>query len=198
MEDSEQGARTSPAVSAPEPWLSIAAASLLFTELDLTRNKRSIRRYCEKKKLDCRSIENDNRQFERRVSRDSIIQFVKEHKSLAVTSGRDRTRPGMTDNDRMPTHPMVTGVIEQDLRERVGELKEQLFKKDEQIATQNQTITTMLERDRETNILIQNLHNLLSVKQLGGGAAEEEHRDDGVIHNVRNSGDNTPVVEEDQ
>ena len=90
MQDSEQGARTSPAVSAREPWLTIKAASLLFTELDLTRNKRSIRRYCKKNKLDCRSIENDNRQFEHRVRRDSIVEFVEEHKSLSVTSGHDR------------------------------------------------------------------------------------------------------------
>ena len=104
----------------------------------------------------------------------------------------------MTEDDRVPARPFVTGVVEQDLRERVGELKEQLFKKDEQIATQNQTITAMLERDRETNILIQNLHHLLSIKQLGGGAAEEKHRDDDVIHIGRNSGDNSPVEEDDQ
>ena len=176
MQDSEQGGRTSPAVSVPEPWLTINAASLLFTELDLTRNRRSIRRYCKKNILDCRKIENDNRQFEHRVRRDSIVEFVKEHKTLAATSGHARPRRGMTDDDRVLTHPMVTEVIEQDLRQRVGELKEQLSTKDEQIATQNETIKAMLERDGETNVLIQNLHGLLSTMQLGAGAPEEDKK----------------------
>ena len=78
----------------------------------------------------------------------------------------------MSRHGRESSPPKLLRIVEQDLRDRVGELKDQLEKKDEQITTQNQTITSMLERDRETNILIQNLQQLLSVQQLGNGSAD--------------------------
>lgn len=191
MEDPKQGARTRPDTTAPEPWLTIKAASLLFTEQGLTRPERSVRRYCAKGKLDCRQIENDNRQFEYRVRRASLIDFVKEHKTLAATSGRGRTSPdraghgrnveqGRTDGSGEGAPRLSDLVLLDFLKEQLSKKDQQIDRKDSQIDTLNKTVDSMVERDRETNILIGLMQKQLSL----GSGKPEEGAPQNTIHDV--------------
>jgi len=207
MEETERGAGTRPDITTQEPWLTIKAASLLFTEQKLPRNERSIRRYCLKNKLDCKQIENDNRQFEHRVRRGSLIEFIKEHKTLAATSGHVRTGPGIAEHDRVAIqtqsgdhgHPDNAGHGSPSVSEPVliNLLKEQLDRKDKQIETLNKTVTSMVDRDRETNILIGRMQEQLS---LTSGKAEEgaPKMEPEAAHTEQREVDNSTVEEGDQ
>ena len=82
------------------------------------------------------------------------------------------SRPVATDDSDSSRH---VAQLEKDI-ERLSEDKSFLR---QQIATKDEQIAALLERDRETNILVRGLQQMLSPLLGGGGSQPETHRDGG-------------------
>lgn len=83
----------------------------------------------------------------------------KTRKDETVQTSQDQPRQTRRDNE----------VIEL-LKETTGMLREQLGKKDEQISSLSQTVDQLIQRDRETNVLLKGLQD--KVYMLGQGKPE--------------------------
>ena len=78
-------------------WITVQDASLLFTEAGLPRNKRSIRRYCERGDLECKKAENTLHQPQYFIDMASVVAYIDQQRTLmsssADTSGAVLTEP---------------------------------------------------------------------------------------------------------
>lgn len=139
----------------------------------LPRNPRSVRRYCKNGMLRCEKQDTGNG-YRYVVDRTSLDNFIVHQKQLLgvntngrepVVPGRDRADEGMTgplSGDVHPERP-APAAISDDGKDRLIEVltdqlhkaEVQLHSKDEQLATYARQFDAMLERSRETNILIQ-------------------------------------------
>lgn len=153
--------------------LSVRDAQVFLFSHGLPRNERSIRRYCNNGTLTCMKIDTATGR-EWVVQRDALeiylheqLQFIQQEggsRTAADTSGHDRTEPDMSGQLPAPVNAIDTetkDALVEALRDALSEAREQMRKKDEQIEKQNAHITSMLERDRETNVLIQNLQRMV-------------------------------------
>jgi hypothetical protein len=59
-------------------WITVQDASLLFTEAGLPRNKRSIRRYCERGDLECKKTENALHQPQYFIDAASVVAYIEQ------------------------------------------------------------------------------------------------------------------------
>lgn len=178
------------------PWISVAAAAEVFAAGKIPRNKRSIRRYCERGELECRKTENENHQPFYLIAKDSIFRYIAQQRDLQQsdpdTIGPDRTEPDGAGPSRIDSEPDIESIITghdrtepelsdneepTDETEIIDFLKEQIRKKDEHI-------DALLERDRETNHLIQGLQNL--VLQLQPSAYVERKEGEKLTDSVSN------------
>ncbi len=138
---------------APEK-VSVGETLLLFEDAGLPRNKRSIRRYCKEGSMSCFKVDTDHgRQWmvDRVSAEKYIVQLQQAHDLSQRTkpgkAGDSRAKPALSGHVQPPTDPQKTS-------EEVLFLRDQITKKDEQIGA-------LLERDRETNVLIKGLQNML-------------------------------------
>jgi hypothetical protein len=160
--------------------LSIDDALELYSRAGLPRTPRSVQRYCAKGHLDCRRIET---QFGEKylISPSSVskhIAYIEEVRPVATS--RDKPRPAATDDAMKQGHdePRQDSSASHDLSRPVAaETRyieriegENVFLRS-QITVKDKTIEALLERDRETNILIQGLQNL--VLQLNPGRQQD-------------------------
>ena len=67
-------------------WITVQDASLLFTEAGLPRNKRSIRRYCERGDLECRKTENALHQPQYFIDAVSVAAYIGQQRTLMTSS----------------------------------------------------------------------------------------------------------------
>ena len=63
-------------------WITVQDASLLFSEAGLPRNKRTIRRYCERGDLKCRKTENALHSHKYFIVRESVETYIAQQKTL--------------------------------------------------------------------------------------------------------------------
>jgi hypothetical protein len=81
-----------PDVSGNEPheqnvnWITVQNASLLFAEAGLPRNKRSIRRYCERGDLECKKTENALHQPQYFIDAASVEAYIGQQRTLMASS----------------------------------------------------------------------------------------------------------------
>ena len=84
-------------------WITVQDASLLFTEAGLPRNKRSIRRYCERGDLECRKTENALHQPQYFIDAVSVAAYIGQQRTLmssrADASGAVLTEPDSAGHD---------------------------------------------------------------------------------------------------
>ena len=84
-------------------WITVHQASLLFTEAGLPRNKRSIRRYCERGDLECKKTENALHQPQYFIDAASVVAYIEQQRTLmtssADTSGAVLTEPDSAGHD---------------------------------------------------------------------------------------------------
>lgn len=149
--------------------MTIEEALERYTCAGLPRTPRSIQRYCAKGHLECRLIETQigEKYLIAPASVDKHIAYIEEVRQVAT--GRDVPRPVATekgavqpDNQRRqePTispdvpRPVATGYVQQ-LASENEFLRGQITVKDK-------TIEALLERDRETNILVGQLQKMLA------------------------------------
>ena len=79
-------------------WITVQQASLLFTEAGLPRNKRSIRRYCERGDLECKKTENALHQPQYFIDAESVVAYIEQQRTL-MTSSADASGAVLTEPD---------------------------------------------------------------------------------------------------
>ena len=79
-------------------WITVQDASLLFAEASLPRNKRSIRRYCERGDLDCKKTENALHQPQYFIDAASVVAYIEQQRTL-MTSSADASGAVLTEPD---------------------------------------------------------------------------------------------------
>ncbi len=106
-----------------------------------------------------------------KILNDSGHQWTQ--KDIVDTSGQDNSGQERIEGDKKGQNTEIITL----LKETVGLLKEQLSKKDEQIKDLGFKIDQLIERDRETNILIGHLQNkVLMLEKLKDSIDKESQR----------------------
>jgi hypothetical protein len=149
--------------------LTIDEAAVRYEHAGHPRTPRSIQRYCAKGHLDCRRIETPigEKYLITSASVAKHIAYIEEVRP--TTTGRDLSRPdasavAYTEGHGEARHETTTGPdtsrpIATAYVERIEGENEFLRG---QIAVKDKTIEALLERDRETNILVGQLQKMLT------------------------------------
>jgi hypothetical protein len=177
------GVRTAPVVTGQDRTeqakvfeLTVDQASELYAQLGHPRNPRSVRRFCQQGKLRC--VETQTLFFTKAyaIEKESVERHVKEiaeteRRTAPVVTGQDRTepvtvRPGIS-TDTKDGQAAITA----DNSKYVALLEKINEQQSKELEIKNQQITSLLERDRETNILFRGLQTMLA-PLLGSGSGE--------------------------
>ncbi len=79
-------------------WITVHDASFLFSEAGIPRNKRSIRRYCERGDLECKKTENALHQPQYFIDAASVAVYIEQQRTL-MTSNADVSGAVLTEPD---------------------------------------------------------------------------------------------------
>lgn len=155
----------------------VDVAMLIFLREGLPRNKRSIRRYCERGDVECTKVDTENGQ-RYMLNEQSLLNFIVQQKQIYATGGHEGTGTASAGHDRARPTVSLSSQASAPMPpadDTVTFLKEQLKRKDEQIEKKDEQITAMLERDRETNVLIKELQGVVqSAFHLLGSGRERD------------------------
>jgi hypothetical protein len=90
-------------------WITVQDASLLFAEAGIPRNKRSIRRYCERGDLECKKTENALHQPQYFIDAASVVAYIEQQRTL-MSSRADVSGAVLTEPDNAgKTHGLDAG-----------------------------------------------------------------------------------------
>lgn len=170
--------------------LTIDEALERYSRAGLPRTPRSIQRYCAKGHLDCRRIETNfgEKYLISPTSIDKHIAYIEEVRPIATS--RDEPRHAATDvagkesreegRHEPPISRDLSRQVAADARYVAQLESENVFLKT-QITTKDTQITALLERDHETNSLIQGLQRMLGplLSSPGRNAGDELPRTEG-------------------
>jgi len=166
--------------------LSIEQIAELYAAAGHPRTPRAIQKYCALSKLDCHKVETETgeKYLVAPYSVERHIAYIKEVRTVA--NGRDQSRtdanvrPLENNGERSTEQPRIApngrdqSRTDATVRAADDRYVERLESENEflrtQISQKDKTIDALLERDRETNILIAGLQKLL---RLPSGAASE-------------------------
>jgi hypothetical protein len=161
--------------------LSVEQVTDLYDKAGLPRSPRAIQKYCALSKLDCHKVETETgeKYLVAPYSVERHIAYINEVRTVA--NNREQTRPDatirtkgsngaeeMNSNEQPRTDAPVRGHDDRYIAglERENEfLRTQIGVKDGQIALKDKTIDALLERDRETNILVAGLQKMLGLPE---------------------------------
>lgn len=87
-------------------WISIAEASHIFSVARMARNRRTIRRYCERGDLECRKTENALHQPQYFIDPKSVSVYIEQQRTL-LDASRDMSGPIQTDPDIVGQNQIV-------------------------------------------------------------------------------------------
>ncbi len=159
---------------------------LLFDAAQLPRSVRSITRYCKSQRLDATIVDGPTGP-EWRISEPSVVRAIDELKrafSLSDTAGHGEPRPDMaelqpSDKNKVSESDTSRTLADSDRQDRevsgyVSQLEKRIEEKDDvitllkgQLVAKDEQITRHSERERETNLLIRGLQNLVLRLQPG-------------------------------
>ena len=189
--------------------LTVDDALLRYEAAGHGRTARAIQKYCARSDLDC--IKEDTEYGQRyRITPASVARHLEQIEQVSQAKGRDHSRPDASvrphdaephreQNDeptvRVQPRPDApeTRYVSQ-LENENGFLREQIGRKDHQIEQRDNQIQAMIERDRETNILIKGLQERipqLAQGDSGVGSLRVETTDAGDPHIGNATGDNS-------
>jgi hypothetical protein len=162
--------------------LSVEQTAELYAKAGHPRTIRAIQKYCALTKLDCHKVETETgeKYLVAPYSVGRHIAYINEVRTDATRRVQSRTdanvRP-LENNDNQVHPAMPNGRVqsrtdatvrdEEDryvarLEDENGFLRGQIDVKDSQIALKDKTIDALLERDRETNVLVSQLQRMLA------------------------------------
>jgi hypothetical protein len=162
--------------------LTVEEALLRYEAAGHGRTARALQKYCLRGDLDCIKEETEYGQ-RYRITPASVARHLEQIEQLSRTKGREQPRPDAnvhsiqteadlaekqeaTIRERSRTVANDTRYVEQLERENTY-LRVQNDKKDQQLERRDRQVEAMIERDRETNILIKGLQE--RIPQLGAG-----------------------------
>lgn len=139
----------------------------LISQKEILNNQTITRKYKVSKQMIDQLIKREKQNelphspFIYKISEDLIKQVFN-----LTTQNVNKTTIQKIQNDYSDDKEMPNQVIEHNEKdyEIITILKEQIKIKDEQIKSQNETIGQLIERDRETNILIAGLQKILNIE----------------------------------
>jgi hypothetical protein len=153
----------------PEPdkhfSMTVEEASALYAQLGHPRNPRSVRRFCQHGKLLCVETQTDNFTKAYLIDPASVERHVRE-----IEETYSRSRPAEAGKDRLsPANVRPTiSTPETKTDDRYVQLLEKVNgDQAAEIKIKNEQITALLERDRETNVIVRGLQTMLG-PLLGG------------------------------
>jgi len=136
------------------PWLTVDQAYAYAIEKDIPRTKKTFRKWCSRIDITCRKQDTQNG-FRYLIDRASLDIKLTEEKEQQ-TAGENKSELVSTGTNQSEPVPMT-----KHNQEQINFLREQIAVKDDQIKIKDEQITQMLQSNRETNILIRDLHNML-------------------------------------
>lgn len=160
--------------------LSVDEVLARLFNVGISKSKDTVQRYCREGTLTCLKLGMLRRYFATEESVDALIetllQDVDADGSMQLhedaSNGNDeplRLQPGQypeTKAENSSPHEAADTRMQKDAAASSGELelfyREQIRVKDEQIRVKDEQIAAMLERDRETNILVRELQGLVA------------------------------------
>jgi hypothetical protein len=159
--------------------LSIEETADLYAKAGHPRTPRAIQKYCAVSKLDCRKAETETgeKYLVAPYSVERHIAYINELRTVANSRDQSRTDASVRalenkdesspEQQRIAPNGRVRSPPDERYLERLEDenhfLREQISVKDGQIALKDKTIDALLERDRETNILIAGLQKMLAL-----------------------------------
>jgi hypothetical protein len=166
--------------------LDVHQVQLRFDAANLPRSVRSITRYCKSQRLDATIVDGPTGP-EWRISEPSVVRAIDELKrafSLSDTAGHGEPRPDMTElqpsAENKASEPDTSRTLadsdrwEREVSGYVGQLEKRIEEKDDviallkgQLVAKDEQINRHSERERETNLLIRGLQNLVLRLQPG-------------------------------
>lgn len=166
--------------------LTVEEAASLYEQAGFARTMRAIQKYCARGDLIClRESTTYGERF--RITPASVARHIEQIKQLSQANGRDQSRtdanvraevsePAASENDEASVREQPRPVAADDryiaqLESENALLRGQLDRKDRQIEQRDNQIEAMIERDRETNILIESLQRRIPLPE--GRRAEE-------------------------
>ena len=156
--------------------LTVEEAATLYEAAGHARTMRAIQKYCFRGDLTC--VREQTTYGERyRITPESVARHIEQIEQLSQAHGREQSRPDAAvrlqevaeqtaENDRAsvreqsrPDAADSRYVVQ--LKSENTFLREQNDKKDQQLERRDRQIEAMIERDRETNILIKGLQEFI-------------------------------------
>lgn len=156
--------------------LTVEEAATLYEAAGHARTMRAIQKYCFRGDLTC--VREQTTYGERyRITPESVARHVEQIEQLSQAHGREQSRPDTAvrfpEISEQPAKGDEASVREQSrpdanndryvaqLESENAFLREQNDKKDQQLERRDRQIEAMIERDRETNILIKGLQEFI-------------------------------------
>ncbi len=167
--------------------LTVEEAAARYEAAGHARTMRAIQKYCARGDLDCIKEETEYGQ-RYRITPMSVARHIEQIEQVSQTPGRDQPRSDANvraleteivteQNDDPPVREQPRPAAPDDryvglLESENVFLRDQIDRKDHQIEQRDTQIEAMIERDRETNILIEQLQRRIPM------LAQAERRDD--------------------
>lgn len=168
--------------------LTVEEAAELYAEAGFPRTLRAIQKYCARDDLLC--IREQTTYGERfRITPASVARHIEQIKQLSRANSRDHSRtdanvrtgvvaqePAENDGTTVREQPRPDAASDRyvaQLEKENAHLYEQIDRKDREIERRDNQIEAMIERDRETNILIESLQRRIPLPE---GRRSEEPR----------------------
>lgn len=170
-----------------ENWLDIKQTEEKLRQLGVSRTTRTVQKFCHQGKLTAKLVptESGSRYI---VKESSIEEFVErmqdvlpgnsfapsETPDLGSHLDHSRQRAESEPSNRGDTAPQLETVI--DLKDQhIQMLSAQLDTANRQISVKDDQIAAMLERDHETNVLIQNLQRMIALPEARTSSSASEN-----------------------
>ena len=180
--------------------LDVHQTQALFDAAKLPRSLRSITRYCQTNRLDAVTVDGPNGP-EWRISEASVTRAIDELKrvfSMSDTASHGEPWPAMSDlknKDKIGQTDPATSRTESDTVGQgsgggryIEQLEKRIEEKDDvidmlrgELAQRNDELVRRNERERETNILIRGLQNLVLQLQPGRSRSADVLQDDPLM-----------------
>jgi hypothetical protein len=160
--------------------LTVEETAALYEQAGFARTMRAIQKYCARGDLD--SLRESTTYGERfRITPVSVARHIEQIKQLSQANRRDQSRPDTNVRTDVaapaPVENHGASVREQpradaaddrytvQLEKQVAFLHQQIDLKDRQIERRDNQIEAMIERDRETNIMIESLQRRIPLPE---------------------------------
>jgi hypothetical protein len=147
--------------------LSIEQTAELYAKAGHPRTPRAIQKYCALSKLDCHKVETETGE-KYLVAPYSVVRHIAYINEVrTVANGRDQSRtdanvrPPENKNERSDEQTRTVATVRATDDRYIQRLESENEFLRTQIGQKDKTIDALLERDRETNILIAGLQKLL-------------------------------------